>query len=194
MNLRICHNTDSWLIIFKKLSTVSFLNITFLLIVWSPENTEPWLEKNYILVCYVYLFCIGRICKAMMLNHCAGMEFSAIQMPVFMLCLFLNMYNFLVNFYEDSFFTTEKSVNWFWALTFFATIVYYTIYLEGALRVLSNTLGIKILTIHIKDDEPQAGSIPLGISIKSDSSNDFQSESTSQGDKAKPNGHNIISI
>ena len=58
----------------------------------------------------------------MMLNHCAKMEFSSVQMPVFLLCVFLNMYNFLVNFYEDSFFTTQKSVSWFWGLTLFVVL------------------------------------------------------------------------
>lgn len=71
------------------------------------------------------------------------------------------MYNFLVNFYEDDFFTTEKSVNWFWGMTFFGVFVYYVIYLEGALRVLSGVLEIKILTIPSKDDG-LTGDIKLG--------------------------------
>lgn len=53
--------TESWIIILKKLFSVLFLNMTFFLIVWSPEHTETWLEANYILICYVYLFCIGRL-------------------------------------------------------------------------------------------------------------------------------------
>jgi len=132
------------------------VNFTFVMASLFRGEHPEWFEHNYIFFLMTYLLVFGRLSKALMLNHCCNQNYSMIQLPALILCLVLNCYTFVVNFYPES--CSSFGVNVFWLMMFGGWFIYYLMYVGSLLKVLSNSLGIEILTIK---DRPIPWQFPL---------------------------------